>query len=58
MGRPRTGPRPDGKQSKTLYAHLKHDDKFFKESLRTTDMAIALDRYSAAMRRLKLKALG
>ncbi len=58
MGRPRTGPRPDGKHSKTLYAHLKHNGKFYKESLRTTDMAIALDRYPAAMRRLKLKAQG
>jgi len=41
-----------------LYAHLKHEGKFYKESLRTTDKATALDRYPAAMKRLRIKAAG
>lgn len=58
MGRPTTGPRRNDKSNPTLYAFLKHNGKLYKESLRTTDMATALDRYPAAMRRLKLKAQG
>lgn len=58
MGRPTTGPRRNSKNNPTLYAFLKHSDKVYKESLRTTDKGVALDRYPAAMRRLKLKAQG
>ena len=58
MGRPTTGPRRNSKNNPTLYAFLKHSEKIYKESLRTTDKGVALDRYPAAMRRLKLKAQG
>ena len=58
MGRPTTGPRRNSKSNPMLYAFLKHGGKLYKESLRTTDKGVALDRYPAAMRRLKLKAQG
>lgn len=58
MGRPTTGPRRNSKSNPTLYAFLKHGRKLYKESLRTTDKGVALDRYPAAMRHLKLKAQG
>lgn len=58
MGRPTTGPRRNSKSNPILYAFLKHGGKLYKESLRTTDKGVALDRYPAAMRRLKLKAQG
>ena len=57
MGRPRTGPRPDSKASPVLYAHLKTPGgRYLKTSLRTTDMALAWERYPAAMQRLRAKA--
>ena len=58
MGRPTTGPRRNSKSNPMLYAFLKHGGKLYKESLRTADKGLALDRYPAAMRRLKLKAQG
>lgn len=58
MGRPRKGPRPDSKSSPVLYAHLKVGGRWLKQSLKTTDMATALDHYPAAMKQLRERAAG
>ena len=58
MGRPTTGPRRNSKSNPMLYAFLKHGGRLYKESLKTSDKGVALDRYGPAMRRLKLKAQG